>query len=376
MDSSPRRLGLTLSVLFFLMYFPAGAIFLAVFTFLARPLGVGGLGLTPGQVSAVAVAGALGNLAAIGLVHRLRSLTCRRALAILLTCAAILIGLLAAFAGGYAAIAASLTTRAEISIGAPVGVVAVIGVLLGCFTAVNSAASASAATFIQQCISGTGLSFYRLRSAGTLGWVCGGASLVTVTPVSIQPFWVGCGAFFVAAAYVLLALSFPRECPVAKRVPYIFPARSQARRSLPAKELAFVLILVGGTAVLGRLYDTYGNQFLTEAKFPSPCAMQPLLAQFPEFLLLLLVPFSALPTRYCFVLGPLAWVCVYMGFACYGRFDNSWAIFCAFRCRPGIASCKQPPVSPSIRCSKRAGSDVRSRRRYRLRRVPACCWEA
>ncbi|MGO9109089.1 MAG: hypothetical protein ACLP9L_07645 [Thermoguttaceae bacterium] len=128
MDATPRRLGLILSALFFLMFFPPGAAFTAGFTFMARPLALGRLGLTPGQVSAVAVAGALGNLAAIALVRHLHAFTCRRALAILLTCGAILIGLLAAFSGAYAADAASRATTLGISAGAPVGVVALIGI--------------------------------------------------------------------------------------------------------------------------------------------------------------------------------------------------------------------------------------------------------
>ncbi len=137
-----------------------------------------------------------------------------------------------------------------------------------------------------------------------------------VTPVSTQPFWLGCGVLLVAAAYALLALPFPRECPVAKSELYVLSSQSRDRRNLLAKELAFVLILVGSTAVLGRLYENYGNHFLTEVKFPFPCATQPLLAQLPEFLLLLLVPFASLPARYCLLLGPLSWACVYLGFAC------------------------------------------------------------
>ena len=137
-----------------------------------------------------------------------------------------------------------------------------------------------------------------------------------------------------------------------------------------------MLILVGGTAVLGRLYDTYGNQFLTEAKFPSPCAMQPLLAQFPEFLLLLLVPFSALPTRYCFVLGPLAWVCVYMGFACYGRFDNSWAIFLCLPLQAGncIMQTTASITVDSLFETSRFRRTVQAALPFA--QAPACCWEA
>lgn len=325
MDASPRRLGFTLSGLFFLMFFPQGAILTAAFTFLARPPAAGGLGLTPGQVSMVAAAGAIGNLAAIGLVHRLRAFACRHVLAALFTCAAVVTGLLAALAGTYAAAASA--AAASVSIGAPFGLVAAICVCFGCFTAVSSAGSASAATFIQQCIAGTGLSYYRLRSAGTLGFVCGGASLLTVTPVSTQPFWLGCSALLVAAAYALLALPLPGGSAASGNGLRTVHALSRDRMAFPRKEFAFVLILLGATAILGRLYDAYGNQFLTEFKFPYPCATQPLLAQFPEFLLLLLVPFASLRARYCLLLGPLAWVCVYFGFACGGRFDIGWAIY-------------------------------------------------
>jgi hypothetical protein len=272
MDAKSRQLSVPLSGLFFLAYFPLGAIFTAGFTFLAKPLAVGGLGLTPSQVAAVAAAGAIGNLAAIGVVHRLRAFTCRRAIAILFAVGAILIGLLAAFAGEYTASAASHAITGDTSVGAPAGVVTVVAVLLCFFTTMTSAASASVATFIQQCISGTGLSFFRLRSAGTWGWVCGGASLLLVTPVSTQPFWLGCAAMLVAAAYTILALCFLGEYAVAKNE---FHERSLSRhypRDFPAKELAFVLILVGSTAILGRLYDTFGNQFLTDIDFPRPCA--------------------------------------------------------------------------------------------------------
>ena len=325
MDASSRRLALTLSGLFFLMFFPQGAILTAAFTFLARPPAAGGLGLTPAQVSMVAAAGAIGNLAAIGLVHRLRAFACRRVLATLFSCAAVVTGLLAAFAGANATAASAAASG--VSVGATYGVVAAICVCFGCFTAVSSAGSASAATFIQQCIAGTGLSYYRLRSAGTLGFVCGGASLLTVTPVSTQPLWLGCGALLVAAAYALLALPLTGESAVAGNQPRAVHARSGGPGAFPRNEFAFVLVLLGATAILGRLYDAYGNQFLTEFKFPYPCATQPLLAQFPEFLLLLLVPFASLRARYCLILGPLAWVCVYFGFACGDRFDMGWAIY-------------------------------------------------
>jgi hypothetical protein len=335
MDASSHRLGLTLSALLFLMFFPSGAIFTAVFTYLARPLAVGGLGLTPAQVSAIAAAGALGNLAAIGLVYHLQALTCRRALAVLLTCGASLIGLLAAFMGMYAARVASSDPTTEISIGAPIGVVIVIAALLGSFTATSSAATASAATFIQQCISGTGLSYFRLRSAGTLGWVCGGASLLLVTPVSAQPIWLGCGALLVTVAYACLALPHSRESPRVNDDLHHLRDWPNGQRGLPAKELAVVLLLVGSTAALGRLYDTYGNHFLTEFKFPYPCATQPLLAQFPEFLLLLLVPFASLPAKFSLMLGPLSWVSVYLGFAGSCQLDNSAVIFLSLPLQAG-----------------------------------------
>ena len=198
---------------------------------------------------------------------------------------------------------------------------------MGLFTTANSAISASVATFIQQSISGTGLSYYRLRSAATWGWVCGGASLLLVTPVSAQPFWLGCGGMLVAAAYTVLALHSLREYPVAENE---FHARSPRRHregQFPAKELSLLLILVGGTAILGRLYDAYGNPFLTDVNFPRPCATQPLLAQLPEGLLLLLVPFAALPVKRCLVLGPLSWVCVFLGFFACCQFDSRLAIY-------------------------------------------------
>ena len=327
MDASSRQLGPTLGGLYFLTFFPAGAIFTAAFTYLARPLALGGLGLTPGQVAAVAASGSLGSLAAIGLVHSLRTFTSRGALAILFTVGAILIGVLAAFAGQYAASAASDAIGSAAPVGAPLGVVAAIAVLLCFFTAANSAAIASVATFIQQCISGTGLSFFRLRSAGTWGWICGGASLLMVTPVSTQPFWLGCAAMLVAAAYTLLALQFLREFPVVKSELHVPPSRHHRSRDLPVKELAMVLALVGGTAVLARLYETYGNQFLVDIQLPRPCAMQPLMAQFPEFLLLLLVPFASLRLKYCLVLGPLSWVCVFLGFFACCQVDNHLAVY-------------------------------------------------
>ena len=326
MDASPRRLGLTLSGLYFLAYFPPGAIFTAGFTFMARPLAWGGLGFTPGQVAAVAAAGALGSLAAIGLVHRLRDFSCRRALAILFTLAAIVIAFLAAFAGAYTASAAS-GARGDTSPGAPLGAVTVVAVLLCIYTAANSAASASVATFVQQSISRSGLSYFRLRSAGTCGFVCGGVSLLMVTPVSTQPFWLGCVATLIAAAYTVLALRFFGQYPVVRSEGQAPSSSSHGRRQFPAQQLAFVLILVGSTAILGRLYDAYGNQFLTEIKFPRPCALQPFLAQFPEFLLLLLVPFAALPLKHCLVLGPLSWVCVFLGFFACCQLDNHLVIY-------------------------------------------------
>ena len=327
MEVSSRRLGLPLSGLFFLAYFPPGAIFTAGFTFLAQPLASGGLGLTPGQVAVVAVAGALGNLTAIGLVHQLRGFTCRHTLAFLFALGAMLIGLLAAFADQHTASAAFCATRDVAPVGAPVGVVTAIAVLLGLFMATNSAASASVATCIQQCISGTGLSYFRLRSAGTCGFVCGGCSLVMGTPVSTQPFWLGCVAMLVAAAYTIVALRFLSERPVAKSDLHARSSAPSRPRGLPFKELAFILVLVGGTAILGRLYETYGNQFLTEMTFPRPCAVQPLLAQLPEFLLLLLVPFASLPLKYSLMLGPLSWICVFLGFFTYCQFDHAAAVY-------------------------------------------------
>ena len=92
-------------------------------------------------------------------------------------------------------------------------------------------------------------------------------------------------------------------------------------------ELVVVLVLVGSTAMLGRLYETYGNQFLTEIRFPAPCFLQPLFAQFPEFLLLLLVPFATLPPKSCLVLGPLSWACVFLGFFACCRLDNHLAVY-------------------------------------------------
>ena len=87
-----------------------------------------------------------------------------------------------------------------------------------------------------------------------------------------------------------------------------------------------MLIIVGGTAILGRLYDAYGNPFLTDVNFPRP-AMQPLFAQFPEGLLLLVVPFAALPVKRCLVLGPLSWVCVFLGYFAFCQFDSHLAIY-------------------------------------------------
>ena len=103
MDVSSRRLALMLSGLCFLTYLPSGAILTGGFTFLSRPLASGGLGLTPGQVAAVAAVAAVGFLAAIGVVYKLRFLTCRRVIAILSLVGVILMGILAAFSGAYAA---------------------------------------------------------------------------------------------------------------------------------------------------------------------------------------------------------------------------------------------------------------------------------
>ena len=61
--------------------------------------------------------------------------------------------------------------------------------------------------------------------------------------------------------------------------------------------------------------------------FPALLAMQPLFAQFPEGLLLLLVPFAALPVKRCLVLGPLSWVCVFLGFFACCQFDSHLAIY-------------------------------------------------
>jgi len=131
----------------------------------------------------------------------------------------------------------------------------------------------------------------------------------------------------VAAAYTILALRFLREYPVATNGFHTLSSSRHRPEEFPAKELAFVLILVGSTAILGRLYDTFGNQFLTDVDFPRPCATQPLIAQFPECLLLLLVPFAALPRKYCLVLGPLSWVCVFLGFFACCHLDNHLAIY-------------------------------------------------
>jgi MFS family permease len=131
----------------------------------------------------------------------------------------------------------------------------------------------------------------------------------------------------VAAAYTILPGCSFGEYAVAKEA-FNAPTSYRHRRGeFPTKELAFVLILVGSTAILGRLYDTYGNQFLTDINFPRPCATQPLIAQFPECLLLLLVPFAALPLKYCFVLGPLSWVCVFLGFFACCQLDCHLVIY-------------------------------------------------